>query len=61
MSAVVLLIGRLELPAAALLALQIAAGAAMYLGVSYLVRMESFVYILDIIKGLLAKKRAEKN
>ena len=57
MSGAVYLAGLLPLPLLPLLIVQILVGAAFYLGLSWLTRMESYRYIIDIAKGYLRRKR----
>lgn len=57
MSGAVYLAGLLPLPLLPLLIVQILVGAAFYLGLSRLTRMESYRYIIDIAKGYLRRKR----
>ena len=47
----------LPLPLLPLLIVQVLVGAAFYLGLSRLTRMESYRYIIDIAKGYLRRKR----
>ncbi len=53
----VLLMENLPLPTVAVLLLQIIAGTAIYIGLSYILKLEIFNYILGIAKGFLKKKK----
>ncbi len=57
MSVVVLILGFLNIGDLALLILQIIVGAAVYISVSAITKNESFIYILDLIKKVMYKKR----
>ena len=58
-SAVALAVGLLPLPAAALAALQALAFGAAYLGLSALLRVEAFTYLVGVARGLLRRGGAE--
>lgn len=53
-------VGLLPLAPLPLLALQVAAGAAIYGGLALLLRLESLRYLTDMLRGLLARRRGEE-
>lgn len=58
MAVVVYLIGLIKLPLAVILLIQICSGGIIYLGLSYLFKLESFTYLLGMIKNIIKSKRA---
>ena len=56
MGIVVTYIGKIDVPAIIGLVLQIVAGVAFYLIGSYLFRLDSFLYLLDIVKSFIREK-----
>lgn len=57
MCAVVVFVGQLQIPALLLLLLQILIGVVIYLGLSFLFKVEAFTYLLGMIKSKLKKQR----
>ena len=59
MFAAVWMLGRVPLSPLPLLVLQVLAGAAIYGGLALLLRLESMRYLMDMLRGLAARRRGE--
>ena len=59
MCLIVLEVGNIGLPDVVLIPLQVAIGIAIYVLCSILLKNESFGYIMDILKGFMAKRKGK--
>ena len=57
MGAVVLLVGKLPLPSGLLMLLQIVVGGGVYVLLSAITRNESFLYVLNLVKQIVSKRK----
>ena len=55
MAVVVYLMQFISLPTIVLLALQVIVGAVVYVGISYIFKLEAFMYVFEMVKKFLNK------